>query len=83
MRRHLRKSYARHASSPDERREPTQALLEEGARSNGWLGKPHDEEGSGPIVEVRRRRLEWTKARRGEYGGQHVALDGAALVAVG
>ena len=68
---------------PDERRELAETLLEEGARPTTGAGEPREEKGSGPTVEVRRRRLEWMKTHRAEYGGQHVALDGAALVAVG
>jgi len=33
--------------------------------------------------ETRRRRLEWLKSHREEYGGQYVALDGDQLLAVG
>ena len=68
---------------PDERRELAQTLLEEGAQSAAGVEVPLDAKGSGPTIEMRRRRLEWMKAHRAEYGGQHVALDGAALVAVG
>jgi hypothetical protein len=68
---------------PDERRELAETLLEEGARPTAGAGEPREEKGSGPTVEARRRRLEWMKTHRAEYGGQHVALDGAALVAVG
>jgi hypothetical protein len=64
---------------PDERRELAQTLLEEGTRSTAGAGGTHNE----PTVEVRRQRLGWMKAHRAEYGGQHVALDGAVLVAVG
>jgi hypothetical protein len=41
------------------------------------------ERGHMPGGEVRQRRLEWLKAHRAEYGGQHLALDGASLVAAG
>jgi hypothetical protein len=68
---------------PDERRALAEMLLEEVARSTAGAGGIHDERGDGPTAEVRRQRLEWMKAHRAEYGGQHVALDGAALVAVG
>lgn len=68
---------------PDERRELAETLLEEGARPTAGAGEPREDKGSGPTVEARRRRLEWMKTHRAEYGGQHVALDGAALVAVG
>jgi len=68
---------------PDEQRELAETLLEEVTQSTAGAGGPHEEQDSGPAVEVRRRRLEWMKAHRAEYGGQHVALDGAALVAVG
>ena len=68
---------------PDERRELAKTLLEEGARSTASAGEPQEEKGSRQTVEVRQRRLEWMKAHRAEYGGQHVALDGATLVAVG
>ena len=33
--------------------------------------------------QVRRRRMEWLKSHREEYGGQYVALDGDQLLAVG
>ena len=33
--------------------------------------------------EMRKRRLDWLKSHREEYGGQYVALDGAQLIAVG
>jgi hypothetical protein len=33
--------------------------------------------------EIRRRRMEWLKSHREEYGGQYVALDCDQLVAVG
>nr|QEO73720.1 hypothetical protein [uncultured bacterium] len=68
---------------PDARRELAETLLEEGARATADAGAPHDEKGSAPTIEVRQRRMEWMKAHRAEYGGQHVALEGAALVAVG
>jgi hypothetical protein len=68
---------------PEEQRELAETLLEEGERATAGAGEPHEELGSTPTAEVRRRRLEWMKAHRAEYGGQHVALDGAALVAVG
>jgi len=68
---------------PDERRELVETLLEEGARATSSEGRLNDEKGGEAAIEVRRRRLEWMKAHRAEYGGQHVALDGAELVAVG
>ena len=68
---------------PDERRELAETLLEEGAQSAVGAEVPLDAKGSGPTSEVRLRRLEWMKAHRAEYGGQHIALDGATLVAVG
>ncbi|MBC8029233.1 MAG: hypothetical protein H7Z16_03905 [Pyrinomonadaceae bacterium] len=39
----------------------------------------HDSNGN---EQVRRRRMEWLKSNREEYGGQYVALDGDQLVAV-
>lgn len=67
----------------DKRRELAEKLLEEGAQSAAGTGVPLDAKGSGPTAEVRRHRLEWMKAHRAEYGGQHIALDGATLIAVG
>jgi hypothetical protein len=69
--------------APDERRELAEKLLEESPRSAAGGGETHGQADSTPSGEVRRQRLEWMKAHRAEYGGQHVALDGAALVAVG
>jgi hypothetical protein len=68
---------------PDERRELAETLLEEGVQSAAGAEVALAAKGSGPTIEVRRRRLEWMKAHRAEYGGQHIALDGATLVAVG
>jgi hypothetical protein len=69
--------------TPEERRELAEALLEEGERSAAGTGGHRDEEGHATGGEIRQRRLEWLKAHRSEYGGQHLALDGATLVAVG
>lgn len=69
--------------TPEERRELAEALLEEGERSVAGTGGRGDEEGRATGGEIRRRRLEWLKAHRSEYGGQHVALDGITLVAAG
>lgn len=55
-------------------------MLKEGEH---LVGGSDDEERSVQGVEIRRRRLEWLKAHRAEYGGEHVALDGVALVATG
>lgn len=33
--------------------------------------------------EMRKRRVEWVKSHREEYGGPYVALDGDQLIAVG
>ncbi|MDT5261963.1 MAG: hypothetical protein QOC61_967 [Acidobacteriota bacterium] len=66
--------------TPEERRELAEALLKEGKH----LADRRDEEEERTMGgEIRQRRLEWLKAHRAEYGGQHVALDGAALVAAG
>lgn len=66
--------------TPEERRELAEALLKEGKH----LADRRDEEEERTMGgEIRQRRLEWLKAHRAEYGGQHVALDGAALVADG
>ncbi|HEX7313087.1 MAG TPA: hypothetical protein VF297_04165 [Pyrinomonadaceae bacterium] len=69
--------------APDERRELAERLLEESPRSATDGGKTHGQKDDGLSADVRRQRLEWLKSHRAEYGGQHVALDGAALVAVG
>ncbi len=76
----MRKSYAKPANSPGRAAE---TLLEEGARSTAGTGEPQDEKGSGSAAEMRRRRLEWMKSHRAEYGGQHVALDGTTPIVVG
>lgn len=69
--------------APDERRELAERLLEESPRSATGGGETHGQKNGGLSGDVRRQRLEWLKSHRAEYGGQHVALDGAALVAVG
>jgi hypothetical protein len=69
--------------APDERRELAEMLLEGSPRSAAGEEKTHDQTDVSLSGEVRRQRLEWLKSHRAEYGGQHVALDGAALVAVG
>ncbi|MFL6257195.1 MAG: DUF5678 domain-containing protein [Pyrinomonadaceae bacterium] len=69
--------------APDERRELAERLLEESPRSTTGAVETHGQKDGGLSGDVRRQRLEWLKSHRAEYGGQHVALDGAALVAVG
>jgi hypothetical protein len=68
--------------APDERRELAERLLEESPQTTG-TGERHGQTDASLAGDVRRQRLEWLKSHRAEYGGQHVALDGAALVAVG
>jgi hypothetical protein len=69
--------------TPEQRRELAEALLEEGEEAPAGTVNHDDKEERVAGVEVRRQRLEWLKAHRGEYGGRHVALDGVALVATG
>jgi hypothetical protein len=69
--------------APDERRELVERLLEESPRSTTGGEGAHGQTESGLSLNVRQQRLEWLKSHRAEYGGQHVALDGAALVALG
>jgi hypothetical protein len=69
--------------TPEERRELAEALMEESGQPAVATGVPDNEEGGVNGSEIRQRRLEWLKAHRDEYGGQHVALDGVALVATG
>ena len=45
--------------------------------------KPQSPHVNDEADELRRRRLEWLKSHREEYGGQYVALDGYQLLAVG
>ena len=69
--------------TPEERRELAEALLEECERPAEGAGERDNGGGRVTGSEVRRRRLEWLKTHRNEYGGQYVALDGTALVAAG
>jgi hypothetical protein len=68
--------------SPAEKRKLRQALdLELGqVKAQGRAQPTHSENGDD---ETRRRRLEWLKSHREEYGGQYIALDGDRLIAVG
>jgi hypothetical protein len=68
--------------SPAEKRKLRQVLdveLEQ-AKTHDPAKPKHSENGDD---ETRKRRLEWLKSHREEYGGQYVALDGDQLLAVG
>jgi hypothetical protein len=66
--------------TPEERRQLADALLNDDKPRSAVSGY---EKGSGADPEIRSRRMEWLKAHRAELGGQHLALDGVALVATG
>ena len=67
--------------TPAEKRKLRQVLdreldqVKENERTQPALDNNHE--------QTRKRRLEWLKSHREEYGGQYVALDGDQLLAVG
>jgi hypothetical protein len=68
--------------SPVERQKLRQALdqeLEQTLRDSVQLPQRNN----GEDDAIRKRRLEWLKSHRQEYGGQYVALDNDRLLAVG
>ena len=71
----------------DEQRQLRAAL--ETLESNGdanqepSLRKPQSPIGNSGNEQIRKRRMEWLKSHREEYGGQYIALDGDQLLAVG
>ncbi len=65
------------ALTPQEKLSLGNYLLEQAQKTD--VPSPDSETDS----DKRRRRTEWLKANREQYGGQYVALDGDRLVSVG